>query len=1272
MDLEGLSAVCSGLGYPDEGEDGVVTGYIKTESCLDNLKDIQRFLRRDDPETRDVFKQLCKWDTASRDLIPLMERYQTERNLVINAVKILVFLTMPISPDSVDIPRQMEYLWGLKAAITRSDTLAVIVSLLEEPLERLEREAFTEDDWKLVQLVLTLFRNVLAIQEITTEQKASGSSTQFLFLRDRLLELFFQENVMDLILVLTQHVSDSHGYLHRDNMLLLEIFHYMFLGQEPELIAKASQKNCKVGGDVNTSLNSLKSLMEEEKERRRLNRVRNLSRHSQFCGTFSRVSVDGSKKLCTGNLTSNDTLYNELKSIKGPMKRIIWSHENLSLPKENVMGLLHGFVNQFLSGAYNVLMQSIQEDIEKEKLTQNTDIIIFLSVAHFATTFQYHKYLASKPKIEGSLSEATGNDETADATQFDGDICGPIAATMNETMFLQVTSKWQDAFDGPKQTRDYKFLFAAGLIMKDMIQMLALVLKLSKEDSGEPQTARILLYKIFYDQTERGMTHFLLSLFRSFDTHNQSKSDLANLVEMIHTLIRLMEKLQARGTLRVAKKSRKSRKKTLRIDAASEPETLAENAIVQNADDPDGDNNPECVDGSKHLYSSRAGSLRNLSSDDEEERSNRIKEAEFSQPVRSSDINDLPQEEKHKDGLNNLPDETGDSSDGDQPPITKEVDFNVAKLVGSFASNSCVQNLCWLLTFYKRNSNTTNYCIVSLLKRICDDLNLAPVLYQLSLIIKFHAILADKKSSVCKEYGFIFSFLTTVVRRMLRKMKNQPLLFVELLFWKTHKDCLNINADSILQEVRYLKNGTRNWENNSDEGERNTGLLTGVDRTTRRSIADALGDDEADIPFPHVPFSRTVEDLADENFETQAIEDSRGSSGLVNRHQEGVKGGTQTVAKRNRRLVFDPEQEVTMKNLYDKFKDEPNCSHLIAEALDSEGRVSPVQVSAKLKQLGLKVVSKRKKRHDNEPPGGKSQAQAEEALMEDGSIQTSSSHMRKRVRAFRKMQEESIKELYDKYKDQKKCSQMIANALDAGSTYTATQISRKLRQLGLVTARKRKLTSASEDSKQNDAGNLESAEREAGSDEETLMAMKKRKSKRNDKLISKENPSTDAQQAREDYSSDEALSTLLKKNRKKVPHKLKVGNLKNVSSEAINTSANETPRAESESAGIGLPLDVASVAPNSDQGMEPSSLRGVSLVIDVADFDDNGDTVEVNARDEVEEGSGGASATNEENPTVVEEDRADDLADDDLDAVVPRSAGPRRKVRMILDPDDED
>lgn len=54
------------------------------------------------------------------------------------SVKILVFLTMPIEPTSSDIAQQIEYLWGLKSLITCSNVVAIIVSLLESPLENLD------------------------------------------------------------------------------------------------------------------------------------------------------------------------------------------------------------------------------------------------------------------------------------------------------------------------------------------------------------------------------------------------------------------------------------------------------------------------------------------------------------------------------------------------------------------------------------------------------------------------------------------------------------------------------------------------------------------------------------------------------------------------------------------------------------------------------------------------------------------------------------------------------------------------------------------------------------------------------------------------------------------------------------------------------------------------------------------------------------------------------------------------------------------------------
>ena len=43
-----------------------------------------------------------------------------------------------------------------------------------------------------------------------------------------------------------------------------------------------------------------------------------------------------------------------------------------------------------------------------------------------------------------------------------------------------------------------------------------------------------------------------------------------------------------------------------------------------------------------------------------------------------------------------------------------------------------------------------------------------------------------------------------------------------------------------------------------------------------------------------------------------------------------------------------------------RFKDDRHCSPLIAEALDPDCKVSPVRVSNKLKQLGLKIAPKKR------------------------------------------------------------------------------------------------------------------------------------------------------------------------------------------------------------------------------------------------------------------------------------------------------------------------
>lgn len=77
------------------------------------------------------------------------------------------------------------------------------------------------------------------------------------------------------------------------------------------------------------------------------------------------------------------------------------------------------------------------------------------------------KLICQKACETESPPEALHNQE--DSAHFKGDICGPVAETINEEMFNLVICRWRETFEGLKQTNDYKTLSAAGSLMKNMV-----------------------------------------------------------------------------------------------------------------------------------------------------------------------------------------------------------------------------------------------------------------------------------------------------------------------------------------------------------------------------------------------------------------------------------------------------------------------------------------------------------------------------------------------------------------------------------------------------------------------------------------------------------------------------------------------------------------------------------------------------------------------------------------------------------------------------------
>lgn len=100
----------------------------------------------------------------------------------------------------------------------------------------------------MFQLVLTLIRNLLAVDDPSSPfvRASVVDSQQALYVKDALIERLFIENVMDLLLALTQHVGGEQPLLRQDNLLILEILNYLLASQTPDIIASSREKVHKV------------------------------------------------------------------------------------------------------------------------------------------------------------------------------------------------------------------------------------------------------------------------------------------------------------------------------------------------------------------------------------------------------------------------------------------------------------------------------------------------------------------------------------------------------------------------------------------------------------------------------------------------------------------------------------------------------------------------------------------------------------------------------------------------------------------------------------------------------------------------------------------------------------------------------------------------------------------------------------------------------------------------------------------------------------------
>jgi hypothetical protein len=191
------------------------------------MKQLQRLLRNEQLASGyEAMSQLVVWEIPKTDLIPILTTYRRDVKLARLVVSILAVLTKPVTRAFVGVEEHLEKLQMCKELFVKGDVIAILMSLLAEPLSRGCDDRTIKDD-RLIDTMLHLFHNLLAIRT----DGDSLDNTRYL-LDDALLRVFFEQNVMDFFVVIAQNLD--HEANHKWTMRISNILFLLTDGFVPE------------------------------------------------------------------------------------------------------------------------------------------------------------------------------------------------------------------------------------------------------------------------------------------------------------------------------------------------------------------------------------------------------------------------------------------------------------------------------------------------------------------------------------------------------------------------------------------------------------------------------------------------------------------------------------------------------------------------------------------------------------------------------------------------------------------------------------------------------------------------------------------------------------------------------------------------------------------------------------------------------------------------------------------------------------------------------
>ncbi|TPX63475.1 hypothetical protein SpCBS45565_g06554 [Spizellomyces sp. 'palustris'] len=563
-----LLSICAALGGYEEkevlGKDGQTVlekQYVMGDEALACLRDVKRLLRKEDAlsKERNIVRALGRWKILQTDLIPiLMNAHAANQDKIAQAVvQLFIPLTWPVDSTSADAAELLEIQRGYKEAFLKEGVLAAILEELLKPLSVNHRERSDRDNG-LIGLILTLFRNLLAIKDVQAAVTATTEKYMQSTLQEHLIQCMEKADIIQLLLSFAGSM-DQREYAEW-NLILMEIFYYFFLERDPEAILAESK----------TASIELARLLEEEERRKRREARKPASRHSRFGGTLSfKLSVGNRSVIPVVVVASLKSQQDgQTFTVHNPASALNSVEEALDKDKAENRGQRKGMpqdeyqkqrgirsaeaariyertAKDFLENCFNGLMSSVKRDFDMERdKVQDDHYARFFWLCSFFLKFQLCALRQSQKSVQ-DIGTTPAPEGTLD---FD-----TVTGFLNMRGLQFVFKRMRMSHDEKRWTE----LYLAVDCLKHMLLVLDAMSASTNEEYRE--ASENMQSNMYY---EHSSIEQIVSLVKNFK-RQLHLSYLKTLVEVVHILLKLLEEYaRSKSIMFTRKKKGGNSKKT--------------------------------------------------------------------------------------------------------------------------------------------------------------------------------------------------------------------------------------------------------------------------------------------------------------------------------------------------------------------------------------------------------------------------------------------------------------------------------------------------------------------------------------------------------------------------------------------------------------------------------------------------------------------------------------------------------------------------------------